>query len=174
MAKQNVNLATECFHSTRFNVRESLFGWGIQATGVSTSQTFFPLQNWGGGCTTLHKEVYIITRIKNKSVPTPMVLYVSNMVPQGGHTKLQRGHRWMMGKLGGHMWMMGKLGGHRWMMGKLGGHSNFWVGQRNFLTVWTNFFKFNTESKVLFSPAFPAAKKAKIYFAAFRTSYLVK
>ena len=56
---------------------------------------------------------------------------------------------------------------------KLGDHSNFWVGHRNF-TVWTKYFRFKIESMVPFFPASPAARKAKLYFIVFPTSYLVE
>jgi hypothetical protein len=49
---------------------------------------------------------------------------------------------------------------------KLGGYSNFWVDHRNF-TAWIKYFKFKTESKDPFSPASPAAEKAKLYLIAF-------
>jgi len=35
------------------------------------------------------------------------------------------------------------------------------------------YFKFETESKVPFCPTYPAAQKAKLYFIAFVTSYLI-
>jgi hypothetical protein len=56
---------------------------------------------------------------------------------------------------------------------KLGGNSNFWVGHWNF-TTRIKYFKFKTGSKVSFPPpAAPSAHKAKLYFIAFPTSYLV-
>jgi hypothetical protein len=55
---------------------------------------------------------------------------------------------------------------------KLWGHSNFWVGHRNF-TAWVKYLKFKIETKFPFSPASFAAQKAKLYFIAFPTSYLV-
>jgi hypothetical protein len=65
--------------------------------------------------------------------------------PKGGHT----------------MFVMG----HSKMTEKLGGLSKFWVGHRSF-TARIKYFKFKTESKVPFSPASPAALKAKLYFIA--------
>jgi hypothetical protein len=55
---------------------------------------------------------------------------------------------------------------------ELGGRSNFWVGHWSF-PVWIKYFKFKTVSKVPFSPAFPAAPNAKLYFIAFPAAYLV-
>jgi len=78
----------------------------------------------------------------------------------------------------GHMAPQGRWGIHKVSEkpeendGKLGGHSNFWVGRGNF-TAWIKYFKFKTESKVPLSSAPPAAQKAKLYFIAFLTSYLV-
>jgi len=56
---------------------------------------------------------------------------------------------------------------------KIRGHSNIWVGHQNF-TAWIKYFKFKTESKVSFSPLSPTTKKAKLYFIAFPTAYLVE
>jgi len=56
--------------------------------------------------------------------------------------------------------------------GKFGGHSKFCVGHRNF-TAWIKYFKFKIESKVSFSSASASAQKAKLYFIAVATSYLV-
>jgi len=40
-------------------------------------------------------------------------------------------------------------------------------------SIHIKYFEFKTKSKVPFSPAYPAAQKAKLYFIAFVTSYLV-
>jgi hypothetical protein len=53
-----------------------------------------------------------------------------------------------------------------------GGRNNFRVGHRSF-TVWIKYLKFKIASKVPFSPAFPAAPNAKLYFIAFPAAYLV-
>jgi hypothetical protein len=57
--------------------------------------------------------------------------------------------------------------------GKLGAQSIFWVGHQNF-NAWIKYFKFKTESKVSFYPVSPITQKAKLYFIAFPTAYLVE
>jgi hypothetical protein len=59
-----------------------------------------------------------------------------------------------------------------WVMAPQG-HSIFWVGHRKF-TAWIKYIKFKIELEVPSSPLFPAAQKAKMYFIAFPTSYLVE
>ena len=46
------------------------------------------------------------------------------------------------------------------------GHSNFWMCNQN-VTAWIKYFKFKTESKVLFSPARHAAERPKFILLLF-------